>query len=775
MVKLIHTLILILIVFTSQSIFAQKLGFTKVLDESPELITTFCIPNNETNNSLIINQGVTAKYSTSEWIFVSATPSWINEMMGERKLTDFYFELAPPVLLTDSSRGTHFVDEIHAGTGGLNSSYTGKGIIIGIVDEGLDWAHPDFQDSLGNTRVINYWDQTMGDNGNSPSPYGYGQVWDSTDINNGTCTSTDNAAHGTTVAGQATGNGLANGSNKGMAPDATIIIVETNFNRPNWTLTVADACDYIFNIAESKNMPAVVNLSLGSYYGSHDGNDPASIAIEAMLDAKPGRIVVSACGNSGNQGKYHQQGNPMVDTNFVWLESNSGGAFAGNTIFFDLWSDVADANFNFAFGANATGPNWSDRGRTNFYNAIGTAGAAIFDTIWNGANRIGTFGIYSAIENGRYHMQILAYIDSTNYKFRFETTGSGRYDLWSGTFAGYNNMTVNAPPIAEFPDAIYYVNPDSLQSIVSSWNCSEKVVSVGNIRNRYSFINLDLNEYISPNPTLVKQLSLNSSKGPSRHDLIKPDITATGDITVSSAPIPWLTAPANSAFIDSGGWHALNGGSSIAAPVVAGIAALYLERCSKATYQDFIDDIHSTAFTDLFTGVVPNNSYGYGKIHGLNTLLEQVIPAPANITFSWTASLLTSSELTGNEWYLDGVLLSGETNQDLTVTPPFGTYEVIYTNNDGCSSKSDPIQLNVGIEEIDKSLISTSPNPSNSSIKINYEENINGVNVYNSNGEKVLIEQISEKVYSIENLSKGVYILNIITDKGIYSSKIIRN
>ena len=176
MVKLIHTLILILIVFTSQSIFAQKLGFTKVLDESPELITTFCIPNNETNNSLIINQGVTAKYSTSEWIFVSATPSWINEMMGERKLTDFYFELAPPVLLTDSSRGTHFVDEIHAGTGGLNSSYTGKGIIIGIVDEGLDWAHPDFQDSLGNTRVINYWDQTMGDNGNSPSPYGYGQV-----------------------------------------------------------------------------------------------------------------------------------------------------------------------------------------------------------------------------------------------------------------------------------------------------------------------------------------------------------------------------------------------------------------------------------------------------------------------------------------------------------------------------------------------------------------------------------------------------------------------
>ena len=104
---------------------------------------------------------------------------------------------------------------------------------------------------------------------------------DSAAINNGTCTSTEEStAHGSTVAGMGAGNGNANGSNTGVAPDANIIIVETNFNLNNWTLTIADACDYIFKVADTLGLPAVVNLSLGSYLGSHDGTDPAGEYID---------------------------------------------------------------------------------------------------------------------------------------------------------------------------------------------------------------------------------------------------------------------------------------------------------------------------------------------------------------------------------------------------------------------------------------------------------------------------------------------------------------
>ena len=66
--------------------------------------------------------------------------------------------------------------------------------------------------------------------GPSPGTYGYGTVWDSSAINNGTCTSTDGHSHGTVVAGLGSGNAHANGRMKGMAPESDIIMVESNFS-----------------------------------------------------------------------------------------------------------------------------------------------------------------------------------------------------------------------------------------------------------------------------------------------------------------------------------------------------------------------------------------------------------------------------------------------------------------------------------------------------------------------------------------------------------------
>ncbi len=765
---LLSTFVLLFISITTQ---AQKLGFSELLESNPNQISSFCIEKNEQNLSFLLQSGTKIKYESNNWYFISATPSWLYEATKSGSITDFYFDNAKPSLLADTVRAFHYVDSVHQGTGGLNSSYKGKNVIIGIIDTGIDWLHPDFQDSSGNTRVIRYWDQSMPDNSSSPVEYGYGFIWDSTSINNGTCTSTDNHSHGTTVAGQAAGNGLANGQNVGMAPEATLIIVESDFTRPNWSLTVADACDYIFRVADSLGLPAVVNISLGSYTGSHDGNDPAAESIEAMLDNKPGRIVVVAAGNSGNQGPYHVHHTVSSDTNFVWLLNNPSGTVGSNTVFFDLWSDDTEATFHMALGANSLAPNWSDRGRTQFYVANSSIGSVIYDTIWNGTNRIATVEFYTEVINNSYHLQLVARIDSLNYRYRFETTGSGSYDLWSASWLGLSDMILSAPPSSEFPDSAFMLVPDAQQSIVSNWNCSEKVLSVGNMQNRASYINNLGNpvNYTTP----PGQLSVNSSKGPNRHNLIKPDITAAGDISLCAAPLWYLTNPANDAVIDSGGWHARNGGTSMSSPVLAGIGALYLERCNRATYQHFINDIHSTAYQDLFTGTTPNNAYGYGKAHALHALLEETLASPPTITTDWI-STLTSSEPNGNEWYLNGSLLIGETNQTLSITPPYGTYEVVYTNSDGCSATSSPLTLNVGLNENTNNYINTFPNPSNSVIEIDYSNEIKEVKLVDINGKVFEIEQIGTKRYSLESIPAGTYFLQINTVEGNFKAKIIR-
>ena len=274
--------------------------------------------------------------------------------------------------------------------------------------------------------------------------------------------------------------------------------------------------------------------------------------------------------------------------------------------------------------------------------------------------------------------------------------------------------------------------------------------------------------------TVAGQMSPNSSKGPNRHNVIKPDVLAAGDVTLAAAPLSYLGNPANNAAIDSGGWHVRGGGTSMSSPVVGGIAALYLERCNQATYQDFLTDIKATAFEDGFTGTIPNNADGYGKIHALNTLLEETIPTAPTVTLNWAAENLSSSETTGNQWYLDGNLLQNETNEILIPTTPYGSYQVLYTNGDGCSAISSPLVVTVGLSTLKKDDIQVSPNPASSVINLKYEYSIDQIQLFDMNGKEYGIQKISDKSYSLDSLPNGNYILEVTSAEGKFTSKIIK-
>ena len=693
MSKLLNSFLLICILTTCPSLFGQLSPFFKILlEKNPHELFPTCVKNTESNARILASSGIKIKYKTKNWIFFNTNAKQAEELRNSTNLDNFYFEFAPPTALADTAIVRHKINLVHDGIG-LDTSYTGKGVILGIVDQGLDFNHPDFKHSNGQTRVLRYWDHTV-NSATPPQPYGYGSLCNSTAINNGTCTSLETGtAHGTTVSGIATGNARANQKHKGAAPEADIIVVETNFNFQNWTLSIADACDYIFKVADSLGKPAVINLSLGSYLGSHDARDPAGEYIDSLLEAKEGRIVVCAAGNSGNNGKYHVHNEVSSDTSFFWNINNPGNTYVGNNkILFDMWGDTSASNYQFAYGADRPGPDYGFVGRTNFRTALSdTNGIVVYDTIYNSAGqRIACIETWREIVGQNFHMQaVFRTIDSLNYLYRFESFGSGSFDVWGGAWQRCSDFVTSIPSISVMPSISNYVMPDSLQSIVSSWNCSSKVISVGNLQNRKSYIDKNNNtQTFSGTPGT---LAGSSSKGPSRLGVVKPDVSASGDISFGSGPLAYLSNPANNGNIDVGGFHVKNGGTSMASPVVAGSAALYLQKCKLLTYEDFKSDIILSSTTDLQTGITPNFGYGYGKLDAQNLLIQRhqpvTISGPNGICLGDNVSLSFQSP-----FFSSSILWSTGSQSTSISTSISGSFSVLLTDENGCRSRS-PIKI----------------------------------------------------------------------------------
>ena len=666
--------------------------FSDHLSKNPTELYPTCVKNNIQNEEILKEAGIDIKYKTRNWLFFNTTAENTKKLRLTTNLPNVFFELAPPHTLADTALVRHKINLVHQGVG-LDTSYTGKGVIIGIVDQGLDFNHPDFKHANGQTRVLRYWDHTV-NSSTPPQPYGYGTVWNNTAINNGTCTSLETGtAHGTTVSGIATGNARANQKHKGAAPESDIIIVETNFNFQNWTLSIADACDYIFKVADSLGKPAVINLSLGSYLGSHDGRDPAGEYIDSLLEAKEGRIVVCAAGNSGNNGKYHVRNDVTTDTSFFWNINNPGNTFVGNNkILFDLWGDTSATNYQFAYGADRPGSSYGFVGRTNFRTAMSdTNGVVVFDTIYNNqGQRVACIETWREIVGPNFHMQtIFRTIDSLNYLYRFETVGSGTYDAWGGAWQRCSDFVTAIPSATILPEISNYVMPDSLQTIVSSWNCSPKVISVGNLQNRKSYI--DKNNNVQTFSGTPGTLASSSSKGPTRLGVMKPDVSASGDISFGSGPLLYLANSVNNATIDVNGFHVRNGGTSMASPVVAGSAALYLQKCNLLNYEDFKTDLILSSTTDSQTGITPNFGYGYGKLNTQNLVLLKHEPVSIsgpdgiclgdNVGLSFQSSMNPSSVLwsTGSQ----------TTNISIAIS---GSFSVLLTDENGCRSRS-PVKV----------------------------------------------------------------------------------
>ena len=717
------------------------------------------------------------KYQAQGWSYVIADRQELYSLIDAGIIQRIYIEPIGQQTMNDSSRFTHFVNEIHDGEN-MDFEFTGVGVIIGYVDTGLDYNHLDFKDSLGNTRVLRYWDQNAPVNFRTPDKYGYGQAFTNDDINAGINPSYANGSHGTTVAGCGSGNALANGRQKGMAPESAIVVVKNNFNAPSWTLTVAEAVDYIFCVADTFNMPAVVNLSLGTYLGSHDGRDPAALYIDSLLNDKEGRIVVCSAGNSGSWDAYHVQQQLSADTNFVWMIPNASLGYGGPGVYFDLWANADDIGaMNYAFGADAPGPVY--RGNTIYREVNFNEPNVQYDTIWGTNGAIGYVLFFEQLVGPNYNLQAIVYTDSLLYRIRFLATGSGQIDMWSSSQIGGSNFSSVIPDVNLYPEFEFYMMPDLEQSIVSSWACSEQVITVGNIHNRQNYIASN-NTIFPTNGGLVPSgiLSANSSKGPNRLGIVKPDIVACGDMSLSARVLN-VSYAANQ--LDVGAMHVRNGGTSMASPVVAGIAGLYLEKCPLSNWEDFKTHLLATAFSDGFTGNnLPNNAYGYGKAHGLNTLLQTEFSPEIVGSNLYCPNETDLSVL--DDAYLYAVWNTGDTTLNLALDSA-GIYFATVTNEKGCRNFSNVLEvladtiapIGLAPEGIAVFCLSEVPAPNVNSV-YNVSDNCGSVSVVHLGDELSgdLCNQLISRTYRLTDLSgnytdveQEIIIIDIVSPFGI--------
>ena len=193
---------------------------------------------------------------------------------------------------------------------------SGEGILIGVVDSGLDFTHPAFRDGQGRTRVVRFWDQS-GDPSIQPPPSGYlmGSEYTQAEIqkrlDNGTSFPRDISGHGTAVTGIAAGGTFPDGSGfYGVAPAASLAIVRlapSSANSFPRTSELMQGVNYLVQTAIQLRMPLAINISLGNTYGSHDGTS----LLESFLSAVSNLWKITICIGSGNEG--NDSGHTLVN------------------------------------------------------------------------------------------------------------------------------------------------------------------------------------------------------------------------------------------------------------------------------------------------------------------------------------------------------------------------------------------------------------------------------------------------------------------------------
>lgn len=482
----------------------------------------------------------------------------------------------------------------------------GSGVIVGIVDFGMDFMHRNFRAPGvdGGSRILALWDQTAAPDQDSPAPFGYGKVHTKEAIDAalgqngedpyeflGYGPPTDGmfvtGAHGTYVADVAAGNGEGTGA-PGVAPNSDIVFVEISTkgipsshadvvgNTFGETKQLLDAVEFIFDFAAKRDRPCVVNLSLGTNGGPHDGKTLVELAIDRLVEEAPNRAVVIAASNLAGK-NLHATGQVSADMNNpVELKWH---IFPNDTTIneLEIWYSKNDR-----FDVEVVKPNGLTKVAVEFREkasfSVGEKSTMVVvnreDDPNNEDNTINVF----------FEQEIAPGIWTLRLRGASIADGGGRFNAWI-------ERDETGPSRFE-PSATCNINDDCTLGSIA---CGEKSIVVGGY---------DAHKAGFP-------LCEFTSSGPTRDGRPKPEISAPGQDVFAAHSRTLVERHSES-------------GTSMSAPAVTGVVALMLAEAMTNKISLDIDKIREIliqtarpdppVFGNADTNMTWNPQYGHGRV-----------------------------------------------------------------------------------------------------------------------------------------------------------------
>lgn len=462
----------------------------------------------------------------------------------------------------------------------------GEGVIIAIIDTGIDYTNPIFRRPDGSSKIISIWDQSI-QTGPSPENANFGTIYTHEQINQALISenplaivpSTDTNGHGTRLAGIAAGNDVEAEDFYGVAPEADLVIVKLRqakqVSRDYFMVSEDTICfqenhimwavQYCDDLARQLNKPIAICLGIGSSQGGHTGRTPLSVILDFIADFPDTGIVVAA-GNEGNLGRhYYSTIDPAVGSNIV--ELNVGINDSGFTI--ELWGDPPGI-----YSIDILSPAGEYIPRIPPGLRVSRVISFIFE------NTI-IYISYRLIESQTGDQLIL---------IRFENAAPG---IWVFNVYGHGDMATGFHmwlPMGDFITSdTYFIQPNIYTTVLSPGT---------------TLVPITVTSY---NP-LNNNLNVNSSRGYTRDNIIKPELAAPG--------VNYLAPTLDHTFKPFTG-------TSVSAAHTTGVVALMLEWGTVRGNDPGMDSI--ALKNHLIRGarrrqniVYPNRDWGFGILDIFN-------------------------------------------------------------------------------------------------------------------------------------------------------------
>lgn len=467
-------------------------------------------------------------------------------------------------------------------------SLTGRGVVVCLIDTGIDYTSPAFRDEAGNTRILALWDQTIQD-GEAPEGLPYGTEYTREDINRAlqsedpysAVPSRDTNGHGSAMAGVAAGSRVGGGRDYlGAAPDAELVVVKLKECKPyfrEYYMVPEDvpayqetdimlALKYVDSFAVMFRRPVVICLGVGTNMGEHAGGSALSGYMTAIAGRRSRAMVV--CGGNEGNASHHFQGNLTDRTagqeNYQDVEIRVGENSMG--FFLEFWGNAPDV-YNVAIR--------SPGGETIAPFRIGLRQSITYGFIYE-RTRI---TVYSALIEPNSGLELILFRvqEPTPGIWNFRVAANG--EIHNGIF----HMWL---PITEFLNAEAYFLEPSPYTTLTSPSLAVNVISVST----YNDVN--------------NSFYINSGRGFGMDNRIAPHFSAPG------VNVPTI--------------YGRRTGSSLAAAIAAGGIAQFMQWAvveqnnplveTREVRNYFIRGASRSA--DL---TYPNREWGYGRMSVMGT------------------------------------------------------------------------------------------------------------------------------------------------------------